>query len=76
MKAYEANYHSRNNGGSGAGSSLNQAVLELLRQSLGLQSGRYENGLAKFAATWTPKDLLDFEHSIEIFERVDPELWK
>ncbi|HEY9868372.1 MAG TPA: hypothetical protein V6D08_04350 [Candidatus Obscuribacterales bacterium] len=59
------------------GTSLNQAVLDLLRQSLGLEHGRrYDNGLSKFAGTWSRDELADFERATEICERIDEEFWK
>lgn len=57
------------------GTSLNHAVLELLRQSLGLNSPRYENGLSQFAATWTAEEFADFSKHTEMFEQVDAEDW-
>ena len=58
------------------GTSLNQAVLDLLGQSLGMTPGQYDNGLSKLAATWATRDLCDFEKHTKIFEQVDPELWQ
>jgi plasmid stability protein len=58
------------------GKSLNQTAINLLRQSLGVGAGRYNNGLAKLAGTWTRKDLTTFEKDTEIFEHIDDELWK
>jgi plasmid stability protein len=55
--------------------SLNQTVIELLRQSLGLGLPR-SNGLARLAGTWTPEDLRMFEESIAPFEVIDDELWR
>jgi hypothetical protein len=57
------------------GTSLNQAVLDLLKQAVGL-SGQYDNGLSKLAGTWTKRELDDFEKHMEVFEQIDPEVWK
>jgi hypothetical protein len=57
------------------GTSLNQAVLDLLRQGLGL-TGQYDNGLSKFAGTWTKQEFADFEKQMDLFEQVDAELWQ
>ena len=58
------------------GTSLNETVLDLLRRSLGLGSGRrYDNGLGKLAGTWTDEDLRSMEERMALFEQVDPELW-
>jgi len=59
------------------GTSLNRAVLDLLRRALGLEPGkRYENGLAKLAGDWSPADLKRFERDTALFEQVDKELWR
>jgi hypothetical protein len=58
------------------GSSLNQTVLELLRQGLGLSSNRFDNGLSKLAGTWTKKEFHDFEKNVAAFNQVDEEIWK
>ena len=34
------------------------------------------NGLARFAGTWTEEQFQEFEKATEVFERVDPELWR
>jgi len=47
------------------GNSLNQTVLDLLRESLGVGSGFAKgNGLARLAGAWTESDLREFEASI------------
>lgn len=58
------------------GTSLNKTVLDLLTQSLGLETGRFDNGLGKLAGSWTEDDFLQFEKDTAVFERVDPELWQ
>jgi len=58
------------------GTSLNQAVLDLLGQSLGVTPGKYDNGLSKLAGTWTSQEFSDFEQHMELFEQVDRELWQ
>ena len=58
------------------GESLNQTVIELLRHALGLESGqRYENGLRRFAGTWSEEEFEEFEANTLNFEEVDPDLW-
>jgi DNA polymerase III delta subunit len=58
------------------GTSLNQTVLDLLRNALGVGAlARPSNGLEKLAGTWTEKDLEEFEANTAIFEQIDPELW-
>jgi len=57
--------------------SLNQLVLELLRQALGVDAqARRSNGLVKLAGSWTAKELAEFDRNTEIFGRIDPEEWK
>ena len=58
------------------GVSLNQMVLDLLRQGLGWRGrGPRSNGLAKLAGGWTHSELAEFEAATESFARVDEELW-
>ena len=55
---------------------MNQVVLELLRQALGVDAQvRRSNGLAKLAGTWTARELTEFDRNIEMFGRIDPEEW-
>ncbi|MEZ4226791.1 MAG: hypothetical protein R3B13_37965 [Polyangiaceae bacterium] len=58
------------------GRSLNQTVLGLLRQALGLEPEQpRSNGLAKLAGTWSAEELERFERDTRVFEAVDEELW-
>jgi plasmid stability protein len=57
------------------GTSLNQTVIDLLRQSLGVQ-GMRSNGVRKLAGTWTAVEHREFLSAIPIFEEIDRELWK
>jgi uncharacterized protein YcfJ len=59
------------------GTSLNQTVKDVLRQGLGLGSGRrFSNGLGKLAGGWTQADLDAFEQATAVFERIDDDAWK
>jgi plasmid stability protein len=59
------------------GTSLNQTVKELLRQSLALETDRgYANGLGRLAGGWTRADLESFENATAVFERIDDDVWK
>ena len=49
---------------------------DLLRRALGLETGSPDNGLGRFAGTWTADDLVEIERNTRMFETVDPELWK
>ena len=55
--------------------SLNQTVIELLRQSLGVDRKR-SNGLARLAGTWTAEEHARFEAAIAPAENIDEELWR
>jgi plasmid stability protein len=57
------------------GTSLNQTVIDLLRQSLGVKGTR-SNGVGKLAGTWTAAEHREFLSAIPMFEEVDPEPWK
>lgn len=58
------------------GKSLNQTVVDLLRQSLGVGGVRRSNGLGEQAGTWTEEDLDEFEAAIAEAEQLDEELWR
>lgn len=57
------------------GESLNQTVLELLSQGLGVGTTR-TNGLGRLAGSWTEEEFQEFEEAVAGFERVDDELWR
>ena len=57
------------------GASLNQTVIELLGQGLGVGATR-SNGLARLAGRWTEEEFQRFEEAIAPFEEIDPELWR
>lgn len=47
------------------GTSINQVVIELLRQALGLGPGQVRsNRLAELAGTWTQEELEEFEAAV------------
>ncbi len=56
--------------------SLNQTVIELLSQSLGLGASRRSNGLAQLAGTWSAEEQERFEAAIAVTEQIDEELWR
>jgi len=59
------------------GRSLNETVLELLAQAVGLgNGGRRSNGLRAFAGTWTAEEHSEFERAIAEMEEIDEELWR
>ncbi len=59
------------------GKSLNQTVIQLLAQSLGVLShGHRKNGLSHLAGTWTAEEHREFETAIVPTEQIDAELWR
>ena len=59
------------------GASLNQTVIELLGQGLGVHgTAERRNGLRHFAGTWSEADHAEFEAAVGPLEQVDPELWR
>lgn len=57
------------------GRSLNQTVIDLLAQSLGVGAPR-SNGLARLAGGWSAEELAAFEEAVAPFGQVDDELWR
>lgn len=57
------------------GESLNQTVLDLLSQGLGVGVAR-SNGLARLAGGWSEEEFEEFERAVAQFEEVDAELWR
>lgn len=57
------------------GLSLNQTVIELLSQGLGVGSPR-SNGLAALAGTWSEAEFRRFEEATAPFGAIDPDLWR
>jgi hypothetical protein len=60
----------------GRGSSLNQTVLDLLSQAVGLGHGRRSNGLAQLAGSWSDEEHEVFERAVAETEQIDEELWR
>lgn len=59
------------------GASLNQTVIQLLGQSLGVSpGGARKNGLKHLGGTWTIEQHRAFEAAIAPTEQVDEELWR
>lgn len=56
------------------GRSLNQTVIELLAQGLGVGTPR-SNGLGRMAGSWSQEEVEDFERAVQPFGKIDPELW-
>ena len=57
------------------GQSLNQTVVDLLRQRLS-PDARPSNGLRAFAGDWTEEELREFEQATAEFEQIDEEMWR
>jgi hypothetical protein len=59
------------------GSSLNQTMLDVLRRGLGIDGVTPRtNGLEKLAGTWTAEEFAEFESNVQMFDAIDPELWR
>lgn len=59
------------------GQSINQTVLDLLHQALGLGTrDTFDNGLGKLAGSWSEKEFLEFEKNTALFEALDSEMWE
>jgi plasmid stability protein len=59
------------------GRSLNETVLDLLSQAVGLgEPSRRRNGLAQLAGSWSPEEQHAFEQAIAGTEQIDEELWR
>jgi hypothetical protein len=57
--------------------SLNQTVLDLLAEVLGVGSQRRRsNGLAGLAGPWSRREQKEFEQAIAQTEQIDEELWR
>ncbi len=57
--------------------SLNQTVIDLLRQSLGVVPGHQRsNGLGRLAGSWTQEELEEFEAATAPTREIDEELWR
>jgi plasmid stability protein len=57
------------------GRSLNQTVIDLLRQRLGVVSIP-SNGLARFAGAWSATEFEEFEANTRLFEAIDSDIWQ
>jgi hypothetical protein len=59
------------------GKSLNETVIQLLRQGLGVQpEGLRNNGLSRLAGSWSAEEHREFEQNVAVTEQIDPELWR
>lgn len=58
------------------GTSLNETVLSLLRECLGLGKEPRTNGLTRLAGSWSAEDFEAFEQALELTEQVDEEIWR
>ena len=61
------------------GVSLNTLTLRLIREATGIDKRRrtaIHHDLDSLAGTWSEEDAVTFEHAIESFDKIDPELWK
>jgi hypothetical protein len=60
-----------------SGKSLNKVVLDLLNGETGKERKKQAGeSLARLAGGWSDQDAREFEEAVEIFERIDEEIWK
>lgn len=57
------------------GQSLNQTVLDLLSQGLGVDGVR-SNGLARLAGRWSEAEFAEFQEAVADFDKSDDECWR
>lgn len=61
------------------GSSINAALLKILRKELGIEKKKYTvvyHDLDHLAGTWDKKDIAEFKKKVEDFEKIDEKMWK
>ena len=59
------------------GASLNQTVLDVLRESLGVGPGASRsNGLGRLAGTWSEAERKRFDAGLAVVEQIDEDLWR
>lgn len=58
-----------------SGTSLNQTVIDLLRKALGITAPgkEFDNGLGKYAGTWTKEQFEEFERNTAFLNQPDEE---
>jgi len=61
------------------GMSVNAILVKILRKELGIEKKRHTvvyNDLDHLAGTWDKKDYMEFQKTIEDFEKIDEKIWK
>lgn len=59
------------------GTSLNQTVIDLLSQGLGVGPGRTKsNGLGQLAGGWSQEEFERFQQAVAVTEEIDEEMWR
>ena len=59
------------------GTSLNHTAIAALRKGLGLAPpARRRRDLSRFAGKWTAEEADEFEKNLQVFGRIDEELWR
>lgn len=57
--------------------SVNKTVIRLLCQATGLQpASGPKRDLSDLAGRWTAEQAAEFERAVQLFEKVDEELWR
>jgi len=61
------------------GSSINAALLKILRKELGTEKKKHTvvyHDLDHLAGTWDRRDIAEFQKNVEDFEKIDEKMWK
>lgn len=59
------------------GESLNQTIIDLLSQGLGVKGGDVRrNGLKRLSGAWSAEDQARFEAAVSSLEEIDKDLWR
>jgi hypothetical protein len=58
------------------GTSVNSFVVQVIRESLGLDKKKLYGDLDALFGTWSDKEYKEFERNTSAFERIEENLWK
>lgn len=59
------------------GTSINKTVKALLAEALGVQhSSHKRRDLSEFSGSWSEQEAAAFDSAMQVFERIDDEVWK
>ena len=58
------------------GASLNGTVLHLLAHALGVGVRQHDNGLGRYAGSWSASEADAFDRAVASFAKLDAEIWR